>query len=147
MGVELINHHIVECVGHSIPAEADLISKCADLATKQNKNEWFEGLEYLEVIEIAAQIASTQYDFVPAKGGALLEYFETQGRGAAMRLCESIGAFSSDVSNWANGLRQVPAERCPAIEQATGGLVRCEDLRPDVRWDVIANRQPEKAAA
>jgi len=65
-----------------------------------------------------------------------------------MRLCEAIGAFSSDVSNWATGQRQVPAERCPQIESATGGLVRCEDLRPDVQWSVLRNtRQPEKAVA
>ena len=39
------------------------------------------------------------------------------------------------VSNWRE--RGVPAERCPAIEAATGGLVRCEDLRPDVAWHVL----------
>jgi len=33
--------------------------------------------------------------------------------------------------------RNEPAERCPQIEQATGGLVRCEDLRPDVQWSVL----------
>lgn len=32
---------------------------------------------------------------------------------------------------------RVPAERCPAIEAATNGLVRCEDLRPDVQWSVL----------
>jgi DNA-binding transcriptional regulator YdaS (Cro superfamily) len=32
---------------------------------------------------------------------------------------------------------RVPAERCPAIEAATNGLVRCEDLRPDVAWGVL----------
>lgn len=31
----------------------------------------------------------------------------------------------------------VPAERCPAIERATNGQVRCEDLRPDVDWAVL----------
>lgn len=35
---------------------------------------------------------------------------------------------------------QVPAERCPSIEEATGGAVRCEDLRPDVRWDVLRGK-------
>lgn len=30
-----------------------------------------------------------------------------------------------------------PAEYCPAIERATDGLVRCEDLRPDVDWAVL----------
>lgn len=40
---------------------------------------------------------------------------------------------------------RVPAERCPAIERATNGLVRCEELRPDVAWDVLRNT--EKTAA
>ncbi len=36
------------------------------------------------------------------------------------------------VQKWeANG---VPLDRCAAIESATGGQVRCEDLRPDVEW-------------
>jgi DNA-binding transcriptional regulator YdaS (Cro superfamily) len=30
---------------------------------------------------------------------------------------------------------KVPAEHCPAIERATG--VRCEELRPDVPWEVL----------
>lgn len=38
---------------------------------------------------------------------------------------------------WANGRRQVPADRCPAIERATDGAVRCEELRPDVEWSVL----------
>ena len=38
----------------------------------------------------------------------------------------------------------VPAERCPAIEKATGGKVRCEDLRPDVDWQYL--RGTKKAA-
>lgn len=33
--------------------------------------------------------------------------------------------------------KRVPAEHCPAIERATGGAVRCEDLRPDVDWAVL----------
>ena len=41
------------------------------------------------------------------------------------------------ISQWRNGIRPVPAERCPAIERATGGVVRCEDLRPDVDWAVL----------
>lgn len=28
----------------------------------------------------------------------------------------------------------VPLPRCPQIEAATGGEVRCEDLRPEVTW-------------
>jgi DNA-binding transcriptional regulator YdaS (Cro superfamily) len=38
---------------------------------------------------------------------------------------------------WFNTDRPLPAEHCPAIERATGGAVRCEELRPDVAWDVL----------
>lgn len=41
---------------------------------------------------------------------------------------------------------RIPAERCPTIERATGGLVRCEDLRPDIEWSVLRNT-PELAKA
>lgn len=63
------------------------------------------------------------------------------------RACELVGGRTamsrvlqvtpSAVSQWCNGIREVPAERCPLIEQATGGVVRCEDLRPDVAWGVL----------
>lgn len=38
---------------------------------------------------------------------------------------------------WFNTSRRVPAEHCPAIEKATNGAVRCEELRPDVAWSVL----------
>jgi DNA-binding transcriptional regulator YdaS (Cro superfamily) len=34
-------------------------------------------------------------------------------------------------------LQRVPAEWCPIIERETGGLVTCEQLRPDVEWSVL----------
>lgn len=67
----------------------------------------------------------------------LSSYFEMQGRGSASALAKAIDAHSSDMSDWANGFRPIPAERCVAIEAATNGLVRCEDLRPDVAWSVL----------
>ncbi|WP_307608418.1 helix-turn-helix domain-containing protein [Variovorax boronicumulans] len=50
------------------------------------------------------------------------------------------------VNQWVKGERQVPAEQCPAIERATSGAVRCEELRPDVPWEVLrlqAGIEPE----
>lgn len=41
------------------------------------------------------------------------------------------------VNQWAAGLRPIPASRCPDIEAATAGAVRCEELRPDVDWRVL----------
>ena len=50
------------------------------------------------------------------------------------------------INQLCQGLRGVPAERCPAIERATreaGEPVLCEELRPDIAWDVL--REPGKA--
>lgn len=55
-------------------------------------------------------------------------------RGSNRDLARAVGLSDVIVSQWKTGARQVPAERCPAIEKATGGIVRCEDLRPDVDW-------------
>lgn len=41
------------------------------------------------------------------------------------------------VNQWKDPKRKVPAEHCPVIERATNGQVRCEELRPDVPWDVL----------
>lgn len=41
---------------------------------------------------------------------------------------------------WFNTERRFPAEHCPTVERATrerGDVVRCEELRPDVAWDVL----------
>lgn len=50
------------------------------------------------------------------------------------------------VHQWISGVRPIPAERCPQIERATGGAVRCEDLRPDVDWAVLRSSAVETAA-
>ncbi len=55
-------------------------------------------------------------------------------RGAAMRLASVVRVSPVIVSGWKTGKKQIPAERCPAIEKATAGAVRCEDMRPDVDW-------------
>lgn len=55
-------------------------------------------------------------------------------RGGGMQLARAVGVSQVLISLWKTGARQVPAEHCPSIEKATGGAVRCEDLRPDVDW-------------
>lgn len=52
-------------------------------------------------------------------------------------LAALLGVTKSAVNQWKDPDRKVPAEHCPLIERATGGQVRCEDLRPDVAWDVL----------
>jgi DNA-binding transcriptional regulator YdaS (Cro superfamily) len=60
-----------------------------------------------------------------------------------------------NVTPWFTTDRPFPAEHCPDVELATRAIarerndetlvVRCEDLRPDVRWGVLRAR-PEEAA-
>ena len=73
----------------------------------------------------------------------LKTYFQTHTQGSlAKALCVTPGA----VNQWVSGATIITAERCIQIEQATGGLVRCEDLRPDVAWAVLRT-SPELATA
>jgi DNA-binding transcriptional regulator YdaS (Cro superfamily) len=65
----------------------------------------------------------------------LAKFLET--RGSTKALAQRLGVPSALVSQWSTGARQVPAERCPAIERATRGEVMCEELRPDVDWAVL----------
>lgn len=67
-----------------------------------------------------------------------------QGQAA---LASAIGVKQQHVWNWLKrGDGRVPAEHCPAIERATGGKIRCEDLRPDVAWEVLRGQvETEKA--
>lgn len=63
--------------------------------------------------------------------------------GGVGALASAIGVSASSPSMWkARG--RVPAEYCPAIERVTREraetdeqVVRCEDLRPDVAWNVL----------
>ncbi|MFM9926918.1 YdaS family helix-turn-helix protein [Variovorax sp. H27-G14] len=64
--------------------------------------------------------------------------------GSRLRLAELIGVASSTPGMWAFR-KKVPAEHCPAIERETG--VRCEDLRPDVPWEVLRNSSKRRTAA
>lgn len=55
-------------------------------------------------------------------------------RGGGMQLARTLDVSAVIISQWKTGTRQVPADRCIEIERATGGQVRCEELRPDVDW-------------
>lgn len=65
----------------------------------------------------------------------LRDYIDEK-RGRAADLARALKITPTLIAQWAS-TRQVPAERCPAIERATSGIVRCEDLRPDVDWSYL----------
>lgn len=66
----------------------------------------------------------------------LTEYLRGE-KGLQAKLAKEIGVPASNVSMWASGSRRVPVKYCPAIERATNGAVRCEELRPDVDWSCL----------
>lgn len=57
--------------------------------------------------------------------------------GSQVALAAVLGVTKAAVGQWRDPDRRVPAEHCPAIERATGGAVRCEELRPDMDWAVL----------
>ena len=59
-----------------------------------------------------------------------LRSYVSAERGRAARLAEAIGVNPVMVSQWASHVREVPVDRCTAIESATGGAVMRWDLRP-----------------
>ena len=68
--------------------------------------------------------------------------------GGQTALARLIGIATPTVNQWVKQKRPIPAERCPTIEKATNGAVRCEDLRPDVDWAYLraTNCQAKQAA-
>jgi DNA-binding transcriptional regulator YdaS (Cro superfamily) len=52
--------------------------------------------------------------------------------GSQSELARRIGVRQGYVWRWLRSIQKVPAERCAAIERATNGAVKREQLRPDV---------------
>ena len=65
--------------------------------------------------------------------------------GSQSALATAIGCMPQVVNNWMRR-GNVPAEWCVPIEKATRGVVRCEDLRPDVDWAYLRNTAERVAA-
>jgi DNA-binding transcriptional regulator YdaS (Cro superfamily) len=78
--------------------------------------------------------------------------------GVAARMAEQFDVSDQTVTWWRKGERdgrpvKFPTEHCPTCERLTGRAVLCEELRPDVEWDVLrlqaapdTNQQQQAAA-
>lgn len=68
----------------------------------------------------------------------LIDYvraFPRDARKAAIAgIANGIGVSAPAVRHWINGIRGIPLDQCGALEKATNGQVRCEELRNDVQW-------------
>jgi len=77
--------------------------------------------------------------------------------GGQADLARALGITPAAVNQWCKGAREVPAERCPAIEGLTRRaafekgdpslIVTCEALRPDVNWGVLRRERDVPAEA
>jgi len=72
-----------------------------------------------------------------------LSTWTAQQRGRAAAIARHLKVTPPVVSDWCSGKKSVAAEQCPLIEELTG--ITCEELRPDVRWDVLRNPQAATA--
>jgi DNA-binding transcriptional regulator YdaS (Cro superfamily) len=74
-------------------------------------------------------------------GMQLKTYFENHSQ---VDLAKALGVTPGAVNQWSSGATAITEGRCIQIETATNGLVRCEDLRPDVNWAVLRNTTPQE---
>ena len=67
--------------------------------------------------------------------------------GTQRKLAEILGVTEAAVWQVRKGRRAIPARWCPLIEEATKGAIKCEKLRPDIKWQVLRlrSRRPRKA--
>lgn len=72
LGVELVDSFSVACVGPAYRAESVLIALCNEKANRKNKSEWFEGLDFADVVEMARGCAAMQIE--SAKALASIDY-------------------------------------------------------------------------
>lgn len=52
----------------------------------------------------------------------------------------SLGITSQAISLWASK-NKIPAERCPELELLSQGTIKCEEMRPDVKWWVLREKR------
>jgi DNA-binding transcriptional regulator YdaS (Cro superfamily) len=62
------------------------------------------------------------------------------------KLAEAIGVGQSVISNWKARNTQIDPAYCARIERATSSAVTCEELRPDVKWVRVKDKDwPNKS--
>ena len=60
--------------------------------------------------------------------------------GSQDALAVRMGVRQSTVSEWLREERPIPQERCAEIERCVDGAESCEQLRPDLAWERIPDK-------
>lgn len=67
--------------------------------------------------------------------------------GSQAKLAALLGVKQPCISAWKHRRGgRVPAAHCPAIERATDGAVRCEELSPSTDWSAVRQRGATREA-
>ena len=109
MGVMLVQHFSVLCQGPDIPAEAALIARCTEAASKRFLEEWFEGLDYGNAVRWADEAASMKlnYPIANSRWSSMLRDLKRAGM-TQMQIAERCGCEQSAVSALSNGRAEEP---------------------------------------
>jgi DNA-binding transcriptional regulator YdaS (Cro superfamily) len=71
----------------------------------------------------------------------LQQYFERQDAMSASKLARAVGVSPQFMSQLRVGWRRCPCGLAIDVEKATKGLVRCEDLVPEIDWGYLRKRR------
>ena len=144
-GIELITHRRFMCSDGVVRRESALISRCRELASESFKSEWFQGLQFDDVCNLAERIANDDALRTAPTGPEIALNEAIEACPTLTVFADRIGVAQSTVSMWRKRGGAVPAEHCPAIERETG--VKCERLNPSVAWGVLREQAAESASA
>lgn len=71
----------------------------------------------------------------------LKDYFQLPNAHGKREFAAITGINYTSMTQYLLGVRPIPPiEWCIPVEKATGGLVPCEELRPDIDWSYLRDR-------
>lgn len=70
----------------------------------------------------------------------LLSYINSLDRELRAAFCAECGTTEGYLRKACSRNQRLSVELCAAIERASAGRVRCEEIRPDVDWLYLAKR-------
>lgn len=152
LGIELVEHFVVECVGNVAQAESALIAFCKGVATKRHVNEWFVGVDYLDACEKAKRSATfarpVPTDVVAATWGEYCQLLADVGI-TQVEIAQRIGCGQPSISDVYRGRTADPSFRIGFGLLSIGselGLKPPSFIEPGCLERVIGFDKLEKAA-
>lgn len=77
----------------------------------------------------------------------LLAYLNGLDKADRTRFCTACGTTERYLRKATSARQPLGPQLCINIDRESKGVVRCEDLRPDVDWAYLRNSRPEQSGA